>query len=118
LIDIRHDTRRHQQPTVERLQRPARGRYNPTDRQDRTPTWSADTPADRWRACAYDELVARDKASLAIFWLRDESLSDCDNLPAPEIIAQEIVTDLGTALEQCRETAVYLDADMTKEETG
>jgi type I restriction enzyme M protein len=49
---------------------------------------------------SYEELVARDKASLDIFWLRDESLSDSDNLPAPEVIAQEIVEDLEAALEQ------------------
>ncbi len=42
----------------------------------------------------YDELVARDKASLDIFWLRDESLEDTDNLPAPDVIAAEIVEDL------------------------
>ncbi len=50
----------------------------------------------------YDELIARDKASLDIFWLRDESLADSDNLPTPEVIAQEIVEDLGAALEQFR----------------
>jgi hypothetical protein len=42
---------------------------------------------------AYDELVARDKANLDITWLRDESLEDADNLPAPEVIAREIVED-------------------------
>jgi type I restriction enzyme M protein len=50
----------------------------------------------------YDELVARDKASLDIFWLKDESLADSDNLPPPEVIAQEIVEDLEAALEQFR----------------
>ena len=48
-------------------------------------------------------MVNRDKASLDIFWLRDESLSDSDNLPAPEVIAAEIVEDLEAALEQFRE---------------
>jgi type I restriction enzyme M protein len=42
--------------------------------------------------------MARDKASLDIFWLRDESLEDTDNLPAPEVIAAEIVEDLEAAL--------------------
>jgi type I restriction enzyme M protein len=56
----------------------------------------------RWRVYGYDELVARDKASLDIFWLKDESLADSDNLPAPEVIAQEIVDDLEAALEQFR----------------
>ena len=49
-----------------------------------------------------DELVVRDKASLDIFWLKDESLADSDNLPPPAVIAQEIVDDLEAALEQFR----------------
>ncbi len=40
--------------------------------------------------------------------LRDEALADCDNLPAPEIIAQEIVDDLEAALEQFREVLADL----------
>jgi type I restriction enzyme M protein len=76
--------------------------YNPANRHDRKATWSTEQPDGRWRAYAYDDLIARDKASLDIFWLRDESLSDSDNLPAPEIIAQEIVEDLEAALEQFR----------------
>ena len=46
--------------------------------------------------------MARDKASLDIFWLRDETLADSDNLPPPDVIAQEIVDDLEAALEQFR----------------
>ena len=42
--------------------------------------------------------MARDKASLDIFWLQDDSLTDSDNLPAPDVIAQEIVDDLEAAL--------------------
>jgi type I restriction enzyme M protein len=82
-------------------------------------------PTGRWRAYVYDELVAREnevsveanlgaaevkarsagrsyKASLDIFWLKDESLADSENLPPPEVIAQEIVDDLEAALEQFR----------------
>ena len=76
--------------------------YNPTNRHERKPTWSEKKPDGRWRAYAYDELIARDKASLDIFWLRDESLEASDNLPDPDIIAQEIVDDLEAALEQFR----------------
>ena len=56
----------------------------------------------RWRAYDYEELIARDKASLDIFWLRDDALADSDNLPPPEVIAHEIVDDLEAALEQFR----------------
>lgn len=38
-----------------------------------------------------EELLARDKMSLDIAWLRDESLEDVGNLLPPEVIAQEIV---------------------------
>ena len=76
--------------------------YNPANRHDRAPTWSAEQPEGRWRAYDQAELLARDKASLDIFWLRDESLADSDNLPPPDVIAQEIVDDLEAALEQFR----------------
>jgi type I restriction enzyme M protein len=74
--------------------------YNPKNRYDRKSAWSEKTPDGRWRSYDYDELVARDKASLDIFWLKDESLEDSDNLPDPSIIAAEIVEDLRAALEQ------------------
>jgi len=56
----------------------------------------------RWCVYTYDELITRDKLSLDIFWLKDDSLEDSANLPAPEILAQEIVVDLEAALEQFR----------------
>jgi type I restriction enzyme M protein len=82
--------------------------YNPANRHDRKSTWSESTPDGRFRSYEYDELIARDKASLDIFWLRDESLADSDNLPPPEVIAQEIVEDLEAALEQFRLIAADL----------
>ena len=51
----------------------------------------------RWKSFYYDELMARDKANLDVFWLKDESLEDTENLPAPEILAQEIVEQLQAA---------------------
>lgn len=79
--------------------------YNPANRHDRKPTWSAKNPDGRWRAFDYEELVNRDKASLDIFWLKDESLEDSENLPDPDIIAREIVDDLEAALEQFKQIA-------------
>jgi type I restriction enzyme M protein len=75
--------------------------YNPANRQERTET-------ERFRPFTYEELMARDKASLDIFWLRDESLEDTDNLPAPHVIAAEIVEDLEAALAQFAEIAATL----------
>jgi type I restriction enzyme M protein len=48
----------------------------------------------------YDDLMKRDKANLDIFWLKDKSLEDSDDLPDPDVLAQEIADDLQTALEQ------------------
>jgi type I restriction enzyme M protein len=63
--------------------------YNPANRHERKATWSEKKPYGRWRAYAYDDLIARDKASLDIFWLKDESLEASDNLPDPDAIARD-----------------------------
>ena len=63
-------------------------------------TWSEKNPQGRWRAFDYEELINRDKASLDIFWLKDESLEDSENLPEPDALAREIVEDLQAALVQ------------------
>ncbi|MCC7542658.1 MAG: SAM-dependent DNA methyltransferase [Deltaproteobacteria bacterium] len=75
--------------------------YHPDNRNKRTPTWDATkNPEGRWRVFTYDEIVARDKCSLDIFWLKDESLQDSANLPDPDVLAEEIAEDLRSALEQ------------------
>ena len=55
---------------------------------------------ERFKSFTYDELTKRDKVNLDIFWLKDDALEESANLPAPEIIAQEITDDLEAALEQ------------------
>jgi len=77
--------------------------YKPANRHERV-------ESERFRAFSYDELIKRDKASLDIFWLRDESLEDSENLPAPEVIAAEIVEDLQAALDQFAQIAADLSA--------
>jgi type I restriction enzyme M protein len=84
--------------------------YNPEARHERRASWSEEAPEGRWRSFTYDELAARDKCSLDIFWLKDESLEDSENLPDPDVIAAEIVEDMKAALEQFAE----LQADLTK----
>jgi type I restriction enzyme M protein len=87
------------------------GLYLPgAPRAKRVATWEAGADggkgapvpgtSGRWRAYHYAELVARDKCSLDLFWLRDESLEDSANLPPPDVIAEEIADDLRSALEQ------------------
>jgi type I restriction enzyme M protein len=68
--------------------------YNPQNR------FGAREESERFKCFDYDELIQRDKVNLDIFWLKDESLEDTANLPAPEVLAQDIVENLQNALEQ------------------
>jgi len=70
--------------------------YHPENRHERT-------ESERFKRFTYDELLRRDKVSLDIFWLKDESLEDAENLPEPEVLAQEIVENLEAALDQFKE---------------
>jgi len=80
--------------------------YNPDNRHDRKQTWSEKkNPDGRWRSFTIDELLKRDKTNLDIFWIKDESLEDIDNLPEPDVIANELVEELQDALEQLQEIA-------------
>jgi hypothetical protein len=74
----------------------------------RKATWSDQNADGRWRAYDLKDIMARDKASLDIFWLKDDSLQDTHNLPDPDVIAQKIVEDLEDALENMRTLATGL----------
>ena len=77
--------------------------YNPANRHKRKPTWDAEkNPEGRWRKFSYEELTARDKASLDVFWLKDKSLTDLDNLPEPDELAEEIIENLEAGLASFR----------------
>lgn len=71
---------------------------------------SGRSESERFHSFGYEELIARDKVNLDITWLRDSSLEDLDNLPAPEIIAREIVEDLTAALAEFEAVAAALEA--------
>ena len=70
--------------------------YNPSNRHQRKET-------ERFKCFTYDEIIKRDKTNLDIFWIKDESLDDLDKLPSPNVIANELVEDLESALEQLKE---------------
>ncbi len=72
--------------------------YSAEDRRARS-------ESDRFKRFTYDELLQRDKVSLDLVWLRDESLEDMENLPPPDVMAQEIVEDLEAALAEFAEVA-------------
>lgn len=65
--------------------------YNPENRHLRTET-------ERFKRYTYNELTARDKVSLDLTWLRDESLQDIENLPLPSVLAEEILEELQSAM--------------------
>ena len=72
--------------------------YKPENRHLRRETWSEETPEGRWRAWSREDLLRRDKASLDVFWLKDASITDLDNLPEPDVLAAEIMENLRSAL--------------------
>ncbi len=78
--------------------------YNPKNPGKRKETWHPEkNPEGRWRKYSYEELIARDKTSLDIFWLKDKSLTDLDNLPEPDDLAEEIIENLEAGLNSFRE---------------
>jgi type I restriction enzyme M protein len=84
--------------------------YNPQNRHLRKDTWHPEkNPEGRWRKFNYDELIARDKTSLDVFWLKDKSLTDLDNLPEPDILANEIIENLEVVLANFRNVARALE---------
>ncbi|MFM2241508.1 MAG: hypothetical protein RLZ97_363 [Verrucomicrobiota bacterium] len=85
------------------------GCYNPANRHKRKETWHAEkNPDGRWRRYSYAELAARDKTSLDLFWLKDDSLTDLDNLPEPADLAEEIIENIEAGLNSFRIVAASL----------
>lgn len=77
--------------------------YHPENRYERHETWSQDNPDGRWRRFTAEEILNRDKTSLDIFWIKDKALADLDNLPAPEELAEDILENLQSAMDEFSE---------------
>lgn len=73
--------------------------FNPQNRHQRKETWSEENPDGRWRKFSVEEILARDKTSLDIFWIKDKSLANLDNLPSPNELAEDIIENLQDALD-------------------
>lgn len=85
--------------------------YKPENRHNRRSTWHPEnSPEGRWRKYSYEELTARDKTSLDVFWLKDKSLTDLDNLPEPDELAEEIIENLEAGLDSFRKVLTELNA--------
>lgn len=85
--------------------------YNPDDRFRRREIWSEENPEGRFRRFTYEEIAARDKTNLDIFWLKDKSLADLDNLPDPDILANEIIENIEAGLESFKEIVGTLNGN-------
>jgi type I restriction enzyme M protein len=66
---------------------------------------------ERFRKFTYDEIVLRDKTSLDIFWLKDNSLTDLDSLPDPDVLVEDIIENLESSLESLREISNNLNKE-------
>jgi type I restriction enzyme M protein len=78
--------------------------YNLNNRHKREATWDAEKSHEgRWRKYTYEELTARDKTNLDVFWLKDKSLTELDNLPEPDDLAEEIIENLEAGLASFRQ---------------
>jgi len=78
--------------------------YHPKNRHERHET-------ERFKKFTYDEIMTRDKTSLDIFWLKDKSLTDIDNLPDPDVLVEDIIENLESSLESLREISNNLSKE-------
>jgi len=85
--------------------------YNPKNISKRKATWSEKNEEGRWRKYKYEDILKRDKTSLDIFWLKDKSLTDLDNLPDPDVLANEIIENLESGLSSFREIMATIDTE-------
>jgi len=70
--------------------------YNPDNRFERKKT-------ERFKKFTYEEIIVRNKTNLDIFWLKDESLSDLENLPEPNVLTEEIIQNIVAGLNSFNE---------------
>jgi type I restriction enzyme M protein len=78
--------------------------YNPENRFERKETYNEKkNPEGRFRKFKVEEILKRDKTSLDIFWIKDKSIADLDNLPSPDELADDIIENLQSALQNFQE---------------
>lgn len=86
--------------------------YHPENRFEREETWSEENPDGRWRKFSIDEILKRDKTSLDIFWVKDQSLADLDSLPEPDVLAADILDNLQSAIDSFKELRSLLEHEL------
>lgn len=76
--------------------------YKIGSENEREESWSVDNSSGRWRKYSFGEIIERDKTNLDIFWLKDDNLIDLDNLPDPEVLIDDIIENIESALANFR----------------
>lgn len=84
--------------------------YCPGERHKRKETWSEEQPEGRWRCFEVADVLSRDKASLDIFWLKDQSLNDLEDLPDPDILVAEIIDEMEAGLQSFRSVLLSIES--------
>ena len=79
---------------------------DPSGRAKRNPS---DSPDDRWRSFCIAEVKAKEFKIDSLKWLKDESLEDGDELPEPEELATDAISELESAVEQLNEILALLE---------
>ncbi|PIQ25256.1 DNA methyltransferase [bacterium (Candidatus Blackallbacteria) CG17_big_fil_post_rev_8_21_14_2_50_48_46] len=84
--------------------------YSPLNISKRAETYHPETnPEGRWRKFTYEDILNRDKTSLDITWLKDKSLTDLENLPDPDILANDIIENLEAGIESFKEIMISIN---------
>ncbi len=83
--------------------------YNADNINKRKETYDAEKNAEgRWRKFSYKDITDRDKTSLDITWIKDKSLTDLDNLPDPDVLAEEIIDNLQAGINSFRDIMLQI----------
>lgn len=82
--------------------------YNAKKRKE---TWTESNPEGRWRKFGYKEILDSDKVSLDLFWLKDKSFIDLENLPEADDLINDIIENIESALRSFKEIKESLVSD-------
>ena len=85
--------------------------YLSKKRDERKEAWSKKNPKGRWRKYTYEEIISRDKINLDITWLKDDDLVDLENLPEPNILLDNIIDNIESALESFKTMKETIDKE-------
>jgi len=81
---------------------------DPNGRGKRKP---ADSKEDRWRSFSIEEVKERDYKIDGLKWLKDNSLEDSDDLPEPEELATDAISELEAAVEELNAVISLLEPE-------